>query len=165
MTLVWPVTFYIAASLACGLVAGVFLAFSDFLMRSLDAMRPTGAVEAMQAINRKVKPSLFVVLLLVLGVVSLSIAGHALATQEGVEAHLAVAAATIYMVGVIGVTFLRNVPMNERLALFARDDPKAVRYWSTVYRPRWTAWNHVRTLASASAALCYMIASLQVTGV
>ena len=66
-----------AASIAAGLVAGVFLTFSDFVMRSLGASAPAAGMEAMQQINRKVYRSVFMVLLLGLVPVSLAIAVYA----------------------------------------------------------------------------------------
>jgi len=42
------------AILAYALVGGVFLAFSDFIMRSLSLTSGVGGVEAMQVINREV---------------------------------------------------------------------------------------------------------------
>ena len=38
---------FAAASVAAGLVAGVFLTFSDFVMRSLGAAAPAAGMEAM----------------------------------------------------------------------------------------------------------------------
>ena len=54
----------IALAMATGLVAGVFLTFSDFVMKSLFAAEPAAGTEAMQIINRKVYNSIFMVLLI-----------------------------------------------------------------------------------------------------
>lgn len=58
-----PLTLYLAhlAVLAYALVGGVFLAFSDFIMRSL---AQTDGVDTMQAINREVFHWAFMVLFL-----------------------------------------------------------------------------------------------------
>ena len=50
------------AVIATGLVAGVFLTFSDFVMRSLSASEAIAGAEAMQEINRKVYGSIFLTL-------------------------------------------------------------------------------------------------------
>ena len=52
------------AVIATGLVAGVFLTFSDFVMRSLAASEAIAGAEAMQEINRKVYGSIFLTLFL-----------------------------------------------------------------------------------------------------
>ena len=51
-----PFIFYLThlAVLAYALVGGVFLAFSDFIMRALSLTGGSGGAEAMQAINREV---------------------------------------------------------------------------------------------------------------
>ena len=64
------------AILAYALVAGVFLAFSDFLMRSLAQTGGVGGVEAMQIINREVFRWVFMTLFLGMTAVSLGVAGY-----------------------------------------------------------------------------------------
>ena len=64
------------AILAYALVGGVFLAFSDFVMRSLALTGGAGGVEAMQSINREVFRWIFMVLFIGLAPVSLFIAGY-----------------------------------------------------------------------------------------
>ncbi|WP_078569715.1 hypothetical protein [Thioclava sp. F36-7] len=64
----------VAATLATGLVAGVFLTFSDFVMRALGRAELAAGIEAMQMINREVYRSLFATLLLGLAFVSILLA-------------------------------------------------------------------------------------------
>jgi uncharacterized membrane protein len=65
------------AVLAYALVAGVFLAFSDFIMRSLAITGGTGGVEAMQAINREVFRWIFMTLFLGMAAGSVALALYA----------------------------------------------------------------------------------------
>ena len=46
-------------AIGCALMAGVYLTFSSFVMRSLDALPEPGAVAAMQSINREILSSGF----------------------------------------------------------------------------------------------------------
>ena len=55
----WVVAGLVATTVATGLVAGVFLTFSDFVMRSLRAAEPAAGMDAMQWINRVVYRSVF----------------------------------------------------------------------------------------------------------
>ena len=41
----------LVAALGCGLIAGVFFAFSSFVMKALARLQPAQGVGAMQAIN------------------------------------------------------------------------------------------------------------------
>ena len=64
MTSTWFLIVCEISVIACVLVSGVFLTFSDFVMKSLAAANPVGGIESMQIINRKVFKSVFMVLLL-----------------------------------------------------------------------------------------------------
>ena len=64
------------AALAYALLGGVFLAFSDFIMRSLALTGGHGGIEAMQVINREVFRWVFMVLFLGMAPGSLLIAGY-----------------------------------------------------------------------------------------
>ena len=49
----------LSIALVSAVVGGVFLSFSDFIMRGLALARPAGGIEAMQQINRTVLRSIF----------------------------------------------------------------------------------------------------------
>ena len=142
------------AIIAYAIVSGVFLAFSDFIMRSLGRTSGTGGVEAMQVINREVFRWVFMTLFIGMAPVSLLIAaygGFMLGDGPGI---LMAIAGFIYIIGCFGVTIVFNVPMNEALARMDASSADAQDYWSKTYLPRWTVWNSVRTVACAvSAAL------------
>ncbi len=141
--------------LAFALLGGVFLAFSDFIMRSLSATGNSGGLEAMQAINREVYRYVFMSLFI--GMVPVSLILAAGAFLRSAQPAPFIAAAAIYIVGVFVVTAVFNVPMNKALAAFDATSAKGLQYWTTEYLPGWTFWNNVRTAASllASAALLY----------
>jgi len=64
---------------------------------------------------------------------------------------LLVAAFLIYLIGGIGVTGVRNVPWNDRLAAVDADASDHHGIWRD-YLTTWTRWNHIRTLACAVTA-------------
>ncbi len=66
-------------------------------------------------------------------------------------AALVLAAGVLYLVGTIGVTIACNVPLNNRLAKVLPQDADAGSYWNE-YVTKWTAWNHMRTVAALAAA-------------
>ncbi len=163
MTIFWLSIVLHVAIMACALVSGVFLTFSDFVMKSLAATREPGGIEAMQIINRKVMPTLFMVLLLGMS---------ALAPVLGVYAYLAaptsasgwiIAGCIAYVVGVFLVTVVCNVPMNQRLEGLDNNSAEAAAYWQH-YVPRWSVWNHIRTAASGASAICLLIGSSRLAG-
>jgi len=102
-------------SLATGLVAGVFLAFSDFVMESLAASQPAAGTEAMQIINRKVFQTLFMVLLIGCIPVTAIVAGYAYFFMSGPGVSYLLVAGALYFVGVFIASMIGNIPMNQRL--------------------------------------------------
>jgi uncharacterized membrane protein len=142
------------AILAYALVGGVFLAFSDFIMRSLSLTGGTGGVEAMQVINREVFRWVFMGLFLGMAAASLVITGYAVLALGGSAGTLIFLSGAVYLVGCFGVTIFLNVPMNEALAGMDLSSDATRDYWTGTYLPRWTLWNTVRTCACGlSAAL------------
>lgn len=140
--------------LAYALVGGVFLAFSDFIMRSLALTRGHAGVEAMQVINREVFRWVFMALFLGMAAVSLVIAGYGAFWLSGPAGALIMMAGLVYLVGCFGVTVFFNVPMNKALAGMDISLESTRDYWLRTYVPRWTFWNSVRTVAcTVSAAM------------
>ncbi|MEV7786755.1 anthrone oxygenase family protein [Streptomyces sp. NPDC088106] len=143
--------------LGTGLAAGVFCAFSTFVMRGLAALPPAQGVAAMQAVNvAAVRPGFMLVFLgsTVLCAV-LTVVTFVLWPEEG-AVELLVGGA-LYLLGSFGLTVAANIPRNDALARLEPDSAEAVAYWP-VYVREWTRWNHVRTLASAGATLAYVLA-------
>lgn len=137
----------VASGVLLGMSAGVFYGFSSFVMSGLDRADDHAAGVAMTGINETaVRPAFMDLFFGALLVTALTAAVGLIADDDG--AGRVLAAAILYLVGAIGVTIARNVPLNERLV---RADDKAAA-WRVFHRP-WTAWNHVRTICAAVAAV------------
>lgn len=149
--------------LAYALVGGVFLAFSDFIMRSLAHTGGIGGVDAMQVINREVFRWVFMALFLGMAPVSLAIAGYGWFAVGHGPGTLLMLAGLIYVVGCFGVTVFFNVPMNEALAGMDASSSAARDYWTGTYLPRWTFWNSVRTFACTFSAALLLFGLLWMT--
>jgi uncharacterized membrane protein len=140
-------------SIGAGLVGGVFFAFSGFVMKALSGLPVPTGVAAMQRINVVVINPMFMGAFLGTGVLSLICVGASFAPWAGTPSALLLAAASLYLVGSLGVTLACNVPRNERLARLDHASAEAAAYWPQYLR-EWLRWNHVRTLASIAAAAC-----------
>jgi uncharacterized membrane protein len=159
MKLFFALTF--TTALATGLMAGVFFAFSTFVMKALERIPAAEGISAMQSINVVVERSGFLVVFLSAALTCIALAACSfwrLATHAG---WLVLAGAAVYLFGCIGVTMLCNVPMNNTLATMPAADPAAANYWLTYLRD-WTFWNHVRTGACllSSGLLTWALRSL-----
>lgn len=140
--------------LSYAFVGGVFLAFSDFIMRAFARTGGVGGVEAMQVINREVFRWVFMTLFLGMAAASVGIVIYSAVNLPGWPGTLIMLGALVYILGCFGVTVLCNVPMNEELAAMDLASDTTKSYWTTTYLPRWTMWNTLRTIACAlSAAL------------
>lgn len=149
--------------IACGVVSGVFLTFSDFVMLSLDRARTAAGVEVMQVINREVYNSVFMFLLIGISALSPFLMGYAYFRIDGFASVLIMMGGLTYLAGVFAVSLIFNVPMNKQLDRWEYSDHEAATYWSNTYMTRWTYWNHVRAIASAVSAICYLVAGVLLT--
>ncbi len=145
------------AALGCGLVAGVFFAFSTFVMRALGSLPPPHGIAAMQSVNVVVLNPWFLGLFLGTGVVCLLLAATAVLGWSGPGSGLVLAGAALYLIGTLGVTMACNVPRNDALAAVSPETIEGAEVW-TRYLSEWTTWNHVRTAAAALAAAAFSLA-------
>ncbi len=135
-----------------GLVAGVFFAFSSFVLRALRQLSSESGVAAMQRINVVVLNPGFLGVLVGTALLAAIATIGAFVTWGTPRSALLLVAGVTYLVGSFGVTAAFNVPRNERLARLPADSVEAAQYWPTYVR-EWLNWNHVRTVASTVAAV------------
>ncbi len=147
-----------AAILGSGLIAGVFFAFSTFIMPAFSRIAPEAGIAAMQSINSTILRSLFMPVFFGTAVCSLILAGLAIWQWSAPIGPFLLAGGAFYLIGVIIFTIVFNVPLNDALAGVQSDRSDAIAVWNR-YVLVWTRWNHVRTFASAIACLMYLFAA------
>ena len=140
----------IVAGLGSGLIAGVFFAFSTFVMKALARLPAAAGIAAMQSINVVVINPLFLGVFLGTAPVCVAVMAGAVMHWEKPGAAYLLCGGALYLVGTFGVTVACNVPLNNALAAVAPADAGAESRWADYVR-RWTAWNHVRTAAALAA--------------
>jgi uncharacterized membrane protein len=150
----------LATALGCGLAAGVFFAFSSFVMSGLDRLPPAQGLAAMQSINITAVRPLFMTALFGTAVACLPMIVIGIRHRDERPGLLLVLGGVLYLVGAIGLTVVYHVPHNDALALLDPADPAAVGQWQD-YLTGWTRWNHVRTLSSLGAAAAFSTALLR----
>ena len=147
----------LVTALGCGLSAGALFAFSSFVMKALASLPPAQGVAAMNAINVMAVTFAFMLSLFGTGLLCVVLAVWALTEWgEPFAPHL-LAGSLLYVVGVIGVTMVFNVPRNNALARVEPASAAGERTWERYVR-EWTAGNHVRTVAGLAAAAALTIA-------
>jgi uncharacterized membrane protein len=141
----------IATALACGLMAGLFFAFSNSVMGALGRLQPAEGIAAMQSINRVILNPLFVTIFLATPAACLLVILASLWRWSEPGALWLILGGALYIAGAFLVTMFVNVPMNSALDAAQPASAEAAALW-TRYLADWTAWNHVRTAASLAAA-------------
>jgi len=108
----WPLIFTLTlvAALGSGLIAGVFFAFSAFVMKSLAGLSPPEGMAAMQSINRVILRSSFMAVFL--GTALLCVVALVCSFLQWREPGAAwlLAGGTLYLAGSFVVTIVFNVP-------------------------------------------------------
>src|SRR6476619_6828275 len=105
----------LASALGCGLIAGVFFAFSVFIMKALAALPPASGIAAMQSINVVVLNPWFLGVLLGTAATSILLAVLAVVKWHQPAASYLLVAQLFYPLGRVLVTMLFNVPRKEAL--------------------------------------------------
>ena len=148
------------SAIGSGLVAGVFFAFSTFVMRSLAKLPAPMGIAAMQSINVYAPNPLFMLALFGTAGTSVAAAVIAIANWGDSYAVYTVIGAAVYLVTVV-LTAVYHIPRNNALDKLDPNDPGAVAHWERYVR-EWTGANHLRTIAPLVAAILFTIA-LRVT--
>ena len=145
------------SAIGCGLLAGLYFAFSTFIMTALGRIGQVPGIMAMNAINATIVQSLFMPLFLGTTLTSLALAILAVARSDTPGATAMIAGGLIYVAGMFVVTMIFNVPLNNALAAVDPAGAGAASLW-TRYLSDWTAWNHVRTITSIVACALFIAA-------
>ena len=156
------VTLTFVTALGCGLIAGLFFAFSVAVMQALARLPAAAGLLAMQSINSAMLNPLFLSVFLGTAAGCVLVMITALARWHAPGSVYFFLGGTLYLVGSLGVTLVCNVPKNNALASVASADPDSAGLWAGYLRS-WTTWNHVRTVASlaASASLILGLCSVE----
>jgi uncharacterized membrane protein len=139
------------AALGCGLVAGVFFAFSTFVMPALARLPPAQGIAAMQSINVTAITPLFMVALFGTAAACVLLGVRSWPARHEPGTLYLLCGCFLYLVGTILVTIVFNVPRNNALARVSPRETDGGRVWAE-YLTVWTAWNHVRAVAALAAA-------------
>ena len=125
-----------------GLSAGFFFAWSVTVIPGTKAISDKSYLETMKSVNKKIMNPVFFILFF----------GPApLLIYNAIEMNpLALGAAVAYIIGPLGITMTRNVPLNNSLeandlSSMSLEEEKEFR---TNYETKWNFWHYIRTAIS-----------------
>ena len=145
------------SALGCGVVGGVFFAFSTFIMKALKLIPPASGIAAMQNINVTVFNPWFITAFFGTAATCAVLTISSLLSWHRPGSAFLLVGSLLYLFGTILVTFAFNVPRNDALEAVDPASADGARVWKG-YVPSWTAWNTVRTAAALAAAASLSIA-------
>ncbi len=147
----------VLAALGSGVMAGLFFAFSSFIMTAFSKLPPEQGIAAMNSINVTILNATFSIaffgtalLCVALGIVSI------LRWADSGSAWLLLGSA-LYLIGIIVVTIVFNVPLNDALQATSPATTEGSALW-TRYLAEWVSWNHIRTLAGMGSLIAFILA-------
>ena len=147
----------LVTALGCGLVAGIFFAFSNFVMKALASVAPASGIASMQSINVMALNRWFFAVFFGTAACCLVLVVAAFLHWQRPGAPYLLLAGSLYLTGTILVTIAFNVPLNDSLATVDPATADATSTW-TNYLKTWTLWNHVRTVAALAATVLFIVA-------
>lgn len=138
-----------AATMATGLMAGIFGLYAHTIMPGLRGTDDRTFVGAFQAVDRAIINPLFMGWFF--GAPALSGAATALLGGERSVLPWVVAALVLHL-AVVTITFAVHLPLNDAIKAATDSDAAAVR--GRFREARWAAWNVIRALLATTAFGC-----------
>jgi uncharacterized membrane protein len=150
-------TLTLLTCLGCGLAAGVFFAFSAFVMKALARLPPAEGIAAMQSVNAAAVTPAFMTALFGTAAACVVLTICSIVNSQQPYAVYLLTGSVLYLAGAIAVTAAYHVPRNKALDRVRPDDADAARQWDS-YLAGWTAGNHVRAVATLAAMAMLSVA-------
>lgn len=153
----------ILTTLFTGLMAGLLFAWQVSVIPGIRKLNDAGYLAAMQQMNKAIQNPVF--LLVFLGAPALLIISAWL--QYRAEANnrfwLLLAAVIIYLAGVLAVTALGNIPLNNKLEAFNINGatPEHLQNMRASFETRWNPLHLVRTIAAVTSFILLAAACLR----
>ncbi len=125
----------LVSAVGCGLVAGVFFAFSTSVMKALGSLPPACGIAAMQTINVVIINPWFLVTFFATGAACLYVMIASFLQWPDARAPYGLVGGALYLVGTLLVTVVCNVPRNNTLAATVPSSQMPPRCGPPICRP------------------------------
>jgi len=148
------VTLTVLGALGSTLVAGVFYAFSGFVMPALARMPAAQGMAAMQSINITAVRAPLMLAMFGTALVSVVLIVFAVRGWGQSFAIPLLLGSVLYLLGSIVTTMVFHVPMNDALAVLDPTAASSAAPWAD-YLSRWSAGNQIRWIVPLVASVGY----------
>lgn len=149
------------ATLATALMAGLFYAYACSVSPGLNRLSDTAYLEAMQSINRVIQNPVFFAGFFGAAILLPLTTYRQYEQPASLRFWFLLAATVTYLVGVLGITALGNVPLNNALDTFSISSasPQALADQRAAFEAPWNRLNLIRTIA-AILSMVFVIGGL-----
>jgi uncharacterized membrane protein len=152
----------LCTALTTALIAGLFYAYSCSVNPGLGQLPAEEFIPAMQSINKAIQNPLFFLSFIgtaILLPVCTYVHYH---TPLSLKFYLLLAAAILYLAGVMGVTIFGNIPLNDALDKFnmANADAAEILRQKMTFTKQWNRLHAIRTVISFLSLLLVLIACI-----
>jgi len=133
-----------------GLIAGIFLAWSIAVMPGITRLEDRNFLLSMQEMNKSIQNLPFFLCFFGSVICSLILTFWVLPNESSWIKYFLLAGTCIYCVGVLGITIMVNVPLNQKLEelnLQTLDNNK-LNSFRSLFEQKWVFYNNIRTSAS-----------------
>jgi uncharacterized membrane protein len=140
-----------AATVATGLMVGVYFIYAVAIMPGLRRLDDNSFVAAFQATDRAIINPTFLVAFFA----PTALCGISAFSERGELGYRWIVTALVLNAAIVAITLAVNVPLND--ALKARGEvtgPDATSARQAFREARWVAWNWFRTVANLGALVC-----------
>jgi uncharacterized membrane protein len=150
----------VLAALGSGLIAGAFFVFSSSILPALSRLPPPEGILAMQTITSTMQGPLFMLAFFATAIFAAGLGIAAPLIWSEPAAPYLLAGSLLFINGPFGLTLLKNLPLNAKLARVKPESDNGAAVWDE-FLPAWRTWNHVRTATSLAAAACFTMALVE----
>ena len=150
------------AATTIALMAGLFYAYSCSVNPGLNRLSDTGYVAAMQSINRAIQNPIFFISFFGAPILLILNTWVQYSQSLSFRFWFLLGATIVYLVGVLGVTILGNIPLNEGLDSFNVQTAslEEIAAQRATFEGPWNKLHTIRTLASILALILVIVACL-----
>jgi uncharacterized membrane protein len=156
-------TILIITTVFSGLMAGLFYAWSISVTPGLAKINDVSYLQAFQSMNRAILNPLFFVVFFGL-VVLLPVLSY-LSFQTSISNHYwyLILATILYFIGIMGVTIVGNVPLNNELEALQIESmtPEQMDEFRKSFESKWNRLNRIRAISSFITFLLLVIACVR----
>lgn len=153
----------IITTLFAGLMAGLFFAWSVSVTPGLAGLDDRGYLQAFQEMNRAIQNPFFLMVFMGLAILLPLLCFQVYSPGGNMRFWYVLGAALFYVLGVIAVTFMGNIPLNNELDVLNIDNmtPEQMAFFRRGFESKWNWLNVIRAICSSLSLLLLVMACMQ----